>query len=164
MAAPLYGLFLLAVFVAINQVTNDPLLVGGVLMLVIAHLVYAFRASSFTQPILTEEDYGRMKNSQRIVLLCTLVAGGLVVTYLVTRNFMGAHIIGTDPKKAFMTPFSLVRMGVEIISRSMFVGVLSVDVFMRINHLAWTDIKRLAQSGASGTYQNTMDAMDNVLK
>ena len=29
MAAPLYALFLLAVFVGINQVTNDPLLIGG---------------------------------------------------------------------------------------------------------------------------------------
>ena len=164
MAAPLYGLFLLAVFVAINQVTNDPLLVGGVLMLVIAHLVYAFRASSFTQPILSEEDYARMKNSQRIVMLCTLTAAGLVVAYLTTRSFMGAHIIGLNPKKSFMTPFDLVRMGIEIISRAMFVGVLSVDLFMRINHTAWNDIKRLAQSGAGGSYQNTMEAMDDVLK
>ena len=164
MAAPLYGLFLLTVFVAINQITDDPLLIGGILMLVFAHLVYAIRGPTFTQPILTDDDYKRMKNSQLIVSFCTLVAVGLVVTYLTTRSFMGAHIIGTDPKKAFMTPFSLVCMGVEIISRSMFVGVLSVDLFMRINHVAWNDIKRLAQSGTSGSYQNTMDAMDNVLK
>lgn len=164
MAAPLYGLFLLAVFVAINQVTNDPLLIGGVLMLVLAHLVYAFRAPTFTQPLLAEADYVRMKNSQRIVMLCTLVAVGLVVAYLTTRTFMGAHILGTSPKKSFVTPVDLVGMGMEIISRTMFVGVLSVDLFMRINVAAWNDIKRLAQSQAAGGYQNTMDAMDSAIK
>ncbi len=164
MAAPLYGLFLLAVFVAINQVTNDPLLVGGVLLLVIAHLVYAFRASSFTQPILNDGDFARMKNSQRMVTLFTLGAVGLVVAYLSTRSFMGAHIIGMNPAKAFITPWDLAGKAVEIISRSMFVGVLGVDLFVRINMTAWNDVKRLAEPGGSGNYQNTMDAMNSALK
>src|SRR5205085_57444 len=146
MAAPLYGLFLLAVFVAINQVTSDPLLIGGVLLLVAAHLFYAFKSQAFTQPLITEADFARMKSAQRIVGLITLAAAGLVVTYLSTRKFMGAHIVGTNPKTAFLTPFDLVGYGVEIISRSMFVTVLSVDLFMRINLAAWNDIKRLAQS------------------
>ena len=164
MAAPLYGLFLLAVFVAINQVTNDPLLVGGVLMLVIAHLVYAFRASSFTQPILDDAGYARMKSSQRMVMLCTLGAVGLVVAYLTTRSFMGAHIIGLNPQKAFVTPFTLVGMGVEVISRGMFVGVLGVDLFMRINLTAWQDVKRLSEPENAGAYQNTMEAMHDAMK
>lgn len=164
MTAPLYALFLLAVFVAINQVTNDPLLIGGVLLLVAAHLVYAFRASSFTQPILDDGGFARMKNSQRMVMLFTLGAVGLVVTYLTTRSFMGAHIIGMNPAKAFVTPWDLAGMGMEIISRSMFVGVLGVDLFVRINMTAWNDVKRLAEPGGIGNYQNTMDAMTSALK
>ena len=46
----------------------------------------------------------------------------------------------------------------------MFVGVLGVDLFVRINLTAWNDVKRLTQPEVSGTYQNTMDAMNDGLK
>lgn len=164
MTAPLYGLFLLATFVAVNQMTNDSLLIGALLLLVGAHLFYAFRATTFSAPLLTTEDFQRMRGAQRVVGSLTLSVGVLVIVYLATREFMGMNIIGSDPKKTLLKPLDLVGFVLELISRSMFITVLGADLFMRMNLAAWKHSKALAESQLAESYDREMSAFGDLAK
>lgn len=163
MAAPLYGLFLLVIFIAVDQVTAEPLILGGMALLVLAHFVYAFRAEAFTAPLLEEKDFKRLGNALLMVLVITLAAGGLLLTFLLTREVMGVHVFGTDPKKSLMQPLDLVEYGLEFVARSMFVTALSVDLFMRMNLTLWSHIRTLAATPDALEYQKAMNALESAV-
>ena len=74
-AAPFYALFLLVIFIAINQITSEPLLLISMLLLAGAPFIYVFRADVFTRPLMTEADYLRMRRVQQVVSGATALAG-----------------------------------------------------------------------------------------
>jgi hypothetical protein len=157
-ASPLYGLFLLVIFVAVDQVTTQPAILASLGLLALASFFYVFRPGIFTRPLLTEADYRRMRGVQRIVGLITALAGGILVAYLVTSEVLGIHLIGLDPSKSLMRPIDLVEYGLEIISRSMFVSVVGAEVILRLNLAAWQQGRALATSEAATPYDEAMEA------
>ncbi|HEV7405703.1 MAG TPA: hypothetical protein VGO11_22355 [Chthoniobacteraceae bacterium] len=163
MAAPLYGLFLLAIFVALDQFTSQPFILAGFGLVTASSLVYAFRPSAFTRPLITPEDFSRMKNVQRVVGLLTAAGGLLLLGYLLTREFLGVHLLGTDQKTALMRPIDVVEFLFETIARGMFVTALSADLFLRANLNSWKHQRALAASPAAAEYDAAMEAMDGTL-
>jgi len=163
MAAPLYGLFLLVIFIAVDQVTAEPLILAGLGLVVLAHFVYVFRAEAFTAPLLGEADQKRLKSAMLTVTAITAAGGILLLTFLLTRQVMGVHLFGTDPKKALMQPLDLVEYALEFVARSMFMTALSVDLFMRMNLAAWRHIRALAGAPGAMEYQQSMDALEKVV-
>ena len=164
MAAPLYGLFLLAIFVALDQFIAQPFILAGFGLVTASSLVYAAWPGAFTHPLLVPEDYRRMKNVQRVVGLLTAVGGLLLLGYIVTREVMGVHLLGTDPKTSVMRPIEVVEYLLEIISRSMFVTALSADLFLRANLTSWKQQRALAASPAAAEYDSTMEAMEGAIE
>lgn len=164
MAAPLYGLFLLAIFVALDQFIGQPFILAGFGLVTASSLVYALWPGAFTRPLLEPEDYRRMKRVQMVVGLLTAAGGLLLLGYIVTREFMGVHLLGTDPKTALMRPIEVVQYLLEIISRSMFVTALSADLFLRANLTSWKQQRALAASPAAAEYDSAMEAMDGAIE
>ena len=162
--APFYGLFLLVVFVAIDQVTSDPVIVSVMLLLIAAHFVYAFRAKSFTSPLLSDADYARMATSQRIVSILTVLAGLILVGTLLTTEVMGVHFVGTDPDKSLLHPIELTEYVLEFLARSLFVCALGADFFVRMNLTAWRQGKTLEGTPAAQSYDEAMQAIDHAVK
>jgi hypothetical protein len=149
------------IFIAVDQVTAEPLVLGAMGLLVIAHFLYAFRSEAFTAPLLTEADHKRLKGALLMVSLVSAVAGILLLTFVFTREVLGIHIFGTDPKKSLMQPMDLVGYALEFVARSMFITALSVDLFMRMNLSAWRHIRSLAATPDGGMeYQRAMDALE----
>ena len=164
MAAPLYGLFLLAIFVVLDQFIGQPFILAGFGLVTASSLVYALWPGAFTRPLLVPEDYRRMKRVQMVVGLLTAAGGLLLLGYVVTREVMGVHLLGTDPKTALMRPIEVVQYLLEIISRSMFVTALSADLFLRANLTSWKQQRALAASPAAAEYDSAMEAMDGAIE
>jgi len=161
-ASSLYGLFLLVIFVAIDQVTEQPAVLAALGLLSLASLVYAFRAGVITRPLLTEKDFKAMKMLQLTVTLITAIAGIVLVVFLLSNDIMGIHLVGFDAKKSLMSPIDLLEMGLEIISRSMFVSVVGAELMMRINLMSWQQGRAVSASESAGPYDGAMEQMATV--
>lgn len=161
-ASPLYGLFLFVVFLGVDQITSQPAILASLGLLSLASLFYVFRPGIFTQPLLTDADYQRMRRTQLVVTLITALAGLILVVYLTTSEFMGIHLVGFDPQKALMSPMDIVEFGLEIIARSMFVGVLGAELMMRLSVTAWTQNRLVAASEAAEPYDQAMAQMQAI--
>jgi hypothetical protein len=159
MVAPFYALFLLVVLVAVDQMTSDPVIISVLLLLIVAHMGYGFRAKVFTSPWVSDDDYLRMSRVQRIVGILTALAGLIIVAALLTREVMGVHFVGTDPEKSLLRPIELAEFLLEFIGRSMFVCALGADLFMRMNVAAWKQGKTLEGTAAAKSYDEAMGAI-----
>lgn len=158
-ASPFYALFLLVIFIAINQFDTNWLFVAGFMIFLIAPLSYVVRADLVTRPLATDDDYRRMKLLQRIVGLMTAVAGALIVTFLTTREFRGIHLLGFDYEKSLLVPLDVVEFVLEVLSRSMFVTVLGADLFMRMNLKAWQHQQEFRGTPEAENYNRVMDEL-----
>jgi hypothetical protein len=162
MASPFYALFLLVVFVALNQVDSSPLLIGGLLLFLAAPLIYPIKASFYTRPLATDDDFTRIRNVQRVVGLLTAGAGACFLIFLSTQKVMGAQLLGLDPAKALIVPLDLLEFGLEILSRSMFITALGADLFMRMNLAAWVNARAFAESGQAENYDRVMGELEQI--
>jgi len=136
-AAPLYGLFLLVIFIGINQVASDPIFLIGMFLFLAAPAMYVLRADVFTRPLATDAEFQRMRSVQRIIALITVAAGVLLLYYVSTQNVMGIRIIGMDAKSSLLQPLDLVEFLLEFLGRSLFMTVFGADVFLMMTLASW---------------------------
>jgi hypothetical protein len=163
MAATLYGLFMLAIFMALDQFTSHPLILAGFFLVMASSLIYAFRSSAFTRPLLGPEDFRRMKKVLLVVTLFTAGGGLLLLGYLLTREVAGVRLLGTDAETSLMRPIEVVQFVLEILSRGMFVSAVSADLFLRANLTSWQHQRALAASPAKAEYDAAMEAMEGAV-
>lgn len=161
-ASPFYALFLLVIFVAINQIDTHPLAFAGLLLFLLAPLIYPVFADVFTRPLITNEDLVRIRRVQRVVGLLTAFAGLLLAVYLATREFLGIRVLGIDHKTALMNPLDVVEFLLEVLNRSMFLTVLWADLFMRMNLKAWRHAQEFAGTPAAENYGTVMQEFGRV--
>ncbi|MDZ4685090.1 MAG: hypothetical protein SH850_08360 [Planctomycetaceae bacterium] len=163
-AAPLYGLFLLVIFVGINQVASDPIFLIGMFLFLAAPAMYVVRADVFTGPLATDADFQRMRNVQKIIAGITVAAALLLVYYLTTQNVMGVRVVGLDAKSSLLQPLDLVEFVLEFLARSMFMTVFGADLFMRMNLTSWQHNRTFLGTPAAARYDGVMTALADATK
>lgn len=161
-AAPFYALFLLVIFIAINQITSESLLLISMFLLAAAPFIYVFRADVFARPLTTEADFLRMRRVQQVVTGVTALAGLLLVVYLAPQQYLGIHLVGLDVKTSLLGPLDIAGFLLEFIGRSLFMTVLGADLFMRMNLSTWQHHRTLAGSSAAEGYDRVMGAMEQI--
>lgn len=161
-AGPLYALFLLVIFVVINQIASNPLFLVGMSLLLAAPLVYVIRADVFTTPLTSDEAYRGMRRAQWIVGGMTAMGCIVLVIYLTTCDVLGIHLIGLDEKTSLLRPIDLVDYSLEFVGRLLFMTVLGADLFMRMNLAAWKSFGQFMQSGKTEDYDRVMHSMQQI--
>jgi lysylphosphatidylglycerol synthetase-like protein (DUF2156 family) len=161
MAAPFYSLFLLALFVGINQFDTHPLFFAGMLTFLAVPFIYVLQANLFTRPA-TGGDEQRIKIVQRIVGLITAGAGALLVTYLATNEVFGYRLLGYDPKNSLLLPLDIVEFLLATLSKAMFVSVLGADLMMRINFAAWKSTRPFEGTPEAAAYDRVMEEFERL--
>jgi hypothetical protein len=162
MASPFYALFLLVVFVALNQFHSHPFFFAGMLLLIFAPLCYVARADDFTKPLSAEEDYRRIFAVKRVAGAMTALAGLLLLAYLTTHQAFGVHLLGLDYKNSLLVPLDVVEFLLEILARSMFVTVLVADLFMRMNLKAWKNSREFGSSTEAESYDRVLEELARI--
>lgn len=163
-AAPFYALFLMVIFVAVNQIASDPVFLIGMFLVMAAPFLFVARADVFTRPLLTEDDYNRMRRVQRIIGGITVSAGILLLFYLSTQQVLGVRLIGLDEKTSVFRPIDLAGFVIELLGRSLFMTLLGADLFMRMNLAAWKHERTLAASPAAAHYHRAMGELEQLAK
>ena len=148
-AAPLYGLFLLVVVVAVDQFTSEPAIIIPLALLSAASLTFAVRANVFTRPLLCDADFRSVRNVQRVIGLMSAAAGIILVAFLATREIFGVRLVGTVAKSSLVRPIEIVEFVLEVIGRSMFVSALGAEFIMRLSLTAWRQNRDIAASDAA---------------
>lgn len=161
-AAPFYALFLLVVFVSINQTVSDPLFLVGMFLFLAAPLIYVIRYDLFTAPLMTKNDYHRMRRVQRTVGFGTVLAGAILAVWLARQNVLGIRVIGFDAATSLLRPMDLIEFVVDFVGRSMFMTVLGADLLMWMNLKTWQHQRTLAGTPAAEYYDGVMESLEET--
>lgn len=161
-AGPLYALFLLVVFVAINQIASNPVFCVGMFFLVASPMVYVVRAELVTRPLIDDDDRRRMRRIQRIASGLTILGCIILIAYLTTRKVLGIQLVGLNPETSLLRPMDVLEYALEFVGRLLFMTVLGADLFMRMNLAAWNNFGRFMRSDKVADYDRVMRAMERI--
>lgn len=158
-AAPLYGLFLLVIFVGINQVASDPVFLLGVFLFLAAPALYVIQADVFTRPLATEADFQQMRSVQRLISGITVIAGLLLLYYVSTQDVLGIRAVGLNPETSLLQPLDLVEFLLEFLGRSLFMTVFGADLFLMMTLSSWRHQQAFAGSPGENNYNRVMSGL-----
>ena len=162
--APLYVLLVLVLFIAVNQVIGNLLLLAGVAVLLSAPLVYLARARLFVRP-LTAERRVSLARVQWAFLGCTFLGAALIVAYLLTKTLgpyplLGLdrpiHLVGTDPNTSVMGPWKLVQFFIEYLGRTFFITVVAADLLLRATVASWRHEQAFAKTDEAADHERRL--------
>ena len=166
-ATPLYILLFLVIFTTVNQAVGNVLLIGGILALLGAPLLYLFNARTFTRPLRTDEEIAKVGSVQKSVLV--VVGIGLVLLLIAAFTasiwipgpggaFRQALVLGFDSDTSLMQPWQLgvIQFPIEFIVRSLFTTVLVADLFMLMNLQLWQHTREFQASPEAASYDRLM--------
>jgi hypothetical protein len=169
-AAPLYVLLLLVIFIAVNQVIGNLLLLAGVAILLSAPLVYLARAPLFVRPLATTAQRRALGRVQWVFLSCTLLGATLILAYLLTKTLgpypdLGIdkpiHLLGLD-KYSPIKPWKLVRFLIEYLGRTFFITVVAADVLLRATLASWRHQQAFAKTAEAADHERRMQELGAV--
>lgn len=160
LSAPLYALLLLLVFIAINQMAGNLLLIIGVVLLMGAPAVYIVKTPLFVRPIATAEERREIGMLQMIYAGVVALAVLLLFIYLFTAEFLGQPLVGPEGT-GMMTAGRLVwesfKFILNYLSRSMFITAVAIDLFMLVNLSVWRNTKKFQQTPEAAAYDELME-------
>jgi hypothetical protein len=156
-AAPLWTTLFLVVFVTINQIAGDFLLVVGVLCVAGAPILYLVHGALVTKPLEEEGERKKLQQLQKKVRIIFTIGGAFLVLWLMTANVFGKRIIGVD-ENAFLKPWSLDlwRFPIDYLAHSLFTMALASDLFMALNLNVWVYTKAFVASPTAKDYDRRM--------
>jgi hypothetical protein len=156
--APLYVLLLLVLFIAVNQVIGNLLLLAGAAVLLTAPLVYLARAGLFVRP-LPAARRPALARVQWAFLGCTFLGAALLVAYLLTKEVFGFHLFGTDPKTSLLRPWKLVQFFIEYLGRTFFITVVAADLLLRATLASWRHEQAFAKTDEAADHGRRMQEL-----
>lgn len=157
-AAPFYSLVMLVVFVAVNQVADGPFFFTGMMLMLVAPLIYCVRADLVTQPLTTKQRFQSLKRLQTVVGLTTVMAGILILIFVLGVEVQGVRLVGIEPKSSLLQPMEACQLILETLGKSMFITVLGADLLIRMNVKAWLDIQSFVGTSEERRYTQAMGA------
>lgn len=188
-AAPLYLLLWLVVFVVINRVAGNALLIVGVLLWIGAPMIYVARAETFLRPLDTREGGRAIGRVQTLVNACLLIAIVLLIIYGLTKTIMGIPLLGMHQETSLIylvqqgtrlesgpnvdipdTPESILWIGdlhiyryfLEYMGRSLFMTVIFADLLIRLELTVWKQEREFFQTNAAADYDRFMGDLGQV--
>ena len=162
--APFWTFLFLVVFVTINQIAGDTMLILGILAITSAPMLYLANVSKFTQPISRPEDMDRMHKVQQQVRIILMAGLACLVIWLFTASVFGMRIVGTEEGTSMIRPWSpdLFRFPIEFATHSLFTMALASDLFMAMNLSVWLHTKAFVASPEAREYDRRMAEIDEA--
>jgi hypothetical protein len=163
-AAPLWTLLFLVVFVTVNQIAGDVLLIIGVLCVTTTPVLYLVHVQRFTIPISTPTEEAKLLAVQRQVRLGLAVGVIFVLLWTLTAKFFGRGIIGIDPETSFVRPWSrdLWRFPIDYAAHSLATTALAADLFMAMNLAVWQHTKAFVTTKEATEYDRRMSEIEEA--
>jgi hypothetical protein len=163
-ASLFYALLLLVVFITINQLAGNLLLIFGIILWVGSPLVYALNAGLLIRPLTEERENRKLDQIEIIYRGLVLVAVLLLLIYLLTVDLFGRSLVGFDPNTSWIRPGKILEFGIEFLGRSLFITTVFADLFMVLNWSVWLRSKQFEISDRAEPYDQIMGKLADYLR
>lgn len=135
--APFYSLFTIVVFVLIDQIIGDAVLLLGVGLLAFSPWLFVIFRKTYGRPLSTAEAATELPKASRFGGL--LFAGGLVLiaVFLFHSQVGQMDMIGSDDKKAFFTYLQVGQTLIEVFGRMLVTTVVFSAIVLSMVFAEW---------------------------
>lgn len=132
--APFYTLIIAIVFVLVDQLIGNGLLVLGVGLTAIVPLLFLLHRKTYTRPLSPAEADKELGRANRTGSIVTYVGIAFIVLYALTARFLGERIVGNN---GLLSVTMLVRSAVEYIGRRLVATVVFTIMFVYMTVADW---------------------------
>jgi hypothetical protein len=157
--APFYSLFMIVVFVLIDQILGNFLLLLGVALIAFAPWLYVIHRKVYGRPLPVAEADAELTRASRWGGWLTLGGIALIVIFALTAKVGQRDVVGSDSDKAFFTYIDILRTVGEVLARGMVTGVVFSTIFLFLVYAEWRTMVEFA-----GTMKAEHDAQVSALE
>ena len=166
--------FVLPIFVLLFQIAGSPLLLGGVVLLTVAPMLYLLKARTMMRPAMTGDSLQYLRRLQILaktsfwlglflLIAYALVKGIPVPNLLLGRGdegFQEMTLLGFSEATSLFRPWNWTILRwfiVEPFGRSLLTMVVVSDLLLRLNAYLWVAQVQVAASPGAAAYDQLMD-------
>lgn len=161
-AAPFYSSLLLIGWVVLSHLVTNYYLLIGMLLWIVAPLVYVLWARVLVGPLVTEEDRESFRRVQLLASGLYYLSMVLLLIFLFTLEILGVRLVGVDPQNSLLRPWVVIQYLLEYWGRALFITVLAADFFMRVNYSIWRAGSAFRDTPAATEYQQLMEHLKAI--
>lgn len=169
MTAPFFTLVLLLVFVVVNQIAGNLLLVCGVLLLMASPVVFLIRTDLLIKPVTEFRERRHLDQMQVVYVVVLAIGSALLMTYAFTFEILGRPLVGDTENPEAPALVTVGRFGWEICqfmityaAKSVFVTAVAIDLFMLLNLSVWKNLKAFEGTPHAQEYDRIMSAFRDL--
>ncbi|MDT4917094.1 MAG: hypothetical protein QOH89_1794 [Pseudonocardiales bacterium] len=135
--APFYSLFMIVVFVLIDQILGDAVLLVGIALLALAPWLFVIHRNVYGRPLSVAESDGELTRASRWGGWLTL--GGIVflAIFMIEGKVGQEHVVSGDSDKSFFTYVDVLRTVGEVLARGMVTAVVFSTIFLFLVYAEW---------------------------
>jgi hypothetical protein len=164
---PVYALLLMTLFILVNQLSGNLLLIFGTAAIVLAPAAYLLKTGLFIKPIADEEGTAAVERAQWIYQMILWLGLLLLMLYALTGRVLGYPIVKFGRQDGIIGFWSFlwhaVQFGVDYLGRSLFITAIAMDYFLLMNVSVWRNTREFEKTEAAGEYEATVQELGTAL-
>ena len=161
--APFYSMFTVVVFVLIDQIIGNGLLLLGVGLLAFTPWLFVIYRKVYARPLSLAEARSELSRASRVGGWLVLIGIACIVLFTLTAKVEGLDVIGGDSNSAVFTYVDVFRALAEVLSRSIVTAVVFCTVFLQMVYSEWTISRSLGEE-VRREHDTEMSALERLLQ
>ena len=141
--APFYSMFMIVVFVLIDQIAGNGWLLLAVGIMAFTPWLFVIHRKVYGRPLSVQEARTELDRASRAGGWLTLAGIGVLVLYGAFGHVQRARVVGTNTDKAYFTFVQVLRTVGEVLSRGMVTAVVFSTIFMYLTYAEWKTMTQL---------------------
>jgi len=138
--APFYSLFMVVVFVLLDQLVGNGVLVLGVALLAFTPWLYVIYRKVYTRRLSSREAHAELSRASRLGGYILISGVVVVAIFLMTATVAGEDVLGSKSDAAMFTYLQIGRTLVEVIGRSLMTTVVFSMIFVHMVFAEWRSV------------------------
>lgn len=135
--APFYSLFMVVVFVLLDQLVGNGLLVLGVALLAFTPWLYVMYRKVYTRRLSAAEARVELSRASRAGGYVLVAGLAVVAIFLMTAKVAGEHVLGSRSDSAIFTYLQVGRTLAEVTGRALTTTVVFSMIFVNMVFAEW---------------------------
>ena len=141
--APFYSIFMIVVFVLIDQIIGNFLLVVAVGLLAFTPWLIVIRRRVYGRAMSIAEARAELPKAGRLGGYLTLAGFALIVIFLFTAKVEGMHVVGSDESSGVFTFLQVGRTALELFGRNLVTAVVFCMIFLSMVFAEWRAMQQM---------------------
>lgn len=141
--APFYSMFMIVVFVLVDQIVGNGLLLIGVGLLAFTPWMFVIHRKVYGRPLSMQESRTELARASRGGGWLTIAGLVFIAIFLFSTKIEGTPVIGSNSNKAVFSYVQVLRTVGEVLSRGMVTAVVFSTIFLYVVYAEWKTITQL---------------------